>query len=341
MTTAFRQSLKYFWLEECIDGGTHPLFAMHRQNNCLTDIALENLFCPGTYAKILAAISEPVIKGGANWRYSTLVNKVQSTNDEVCEMLKVHTEGGETLEFDEVVFTAPLGWLKRHPDTFEPALPSRLAQAIRNISYGCLEKVYISFPKAFWRSPGSKEEDMQGFTLLLSPNYAPDSNPNRWNQEIVELSSFRPAESHPTLLFYTYGEQSQFLTNEVAKFASKEEKDAFLYDWFRPYYARLPRFDENSPDCRPVACFATDWLLDDLAGNGSYSNFQVGLEEGDGDIEVMREGLPDRGLWLAGEHTAPFVALGTVTGAYWSGESVGKRIAQAYGKQQQQQQQGQ
>lgn len=46
----------------------------------------------------------------------------------------------------------------------------------------------------------------------------------------------------------------------------------------------------------------------------------------------MREGMPERGLWLAGEHTAPFVALGTVTGAYWSGESVGRRIAEAYGR---------
>ena len=45
----------------------------------------------------------------------------------------------------------------------------------------------------------------------------------------------------------------------------------------------------------------------------------------------MREGLVGRSLWFAGEHTAPFVALGTVTGAYWSGEAVGKRIADAYG----------
>ena len=37
------------------------------------------------------------------------------------------------------------------------------------------------------------------------------------------------------------------------------------------------------------------------------------------------------GLWFAGEHTAPFVALGTVTGAYWSGEAVAGRIVEAYG----------
>ncbi|RYC58127.1 hypothetical protein CHU98_g8071 [Xylaria longipes] len=304
------QSLKYFWLEECIDG--------------------ENLFCSGTYAKILSAIAKPVVEG-ANIKYKTVVNKIQSSDNDVCETLKVYTESGETLEFDEVVCTAPLGWLKQHPDTFDPPLPARLAQAIRNIGYGCLEKVYISFPKAFWRST-QPENDTKGFVLLLAPNYALDSNPNQWNQEIVELSSFTPSDSHPTLLFYTYGDQSKFLTSEVAKLPSKEKKDAFLYEWFRPYYSRMPHYDESSPDCQPVGCCATDWLKDDLAGNGSYSNFQVGLEEGDRDIEIMREGLPDRGLWLAGEHTSPFVALGTVTGAYWSGESVGNRIAQAYGR---------
>lgn len=51
----------------------------------------------------------------------------------------------------------------------------------------------------------------------------------------------------------------------------------------------------------------------------------------DKDIEALRAGMPDRGVWLAGEHTAPFVALGTVTGAWWSGEAVARRIAAAYG----------
>lgn len=70
--------------------------------------------------------------------------------------------------------------------------------------------------------------------------------------------------------------------------------------------------------------------MDELAGYGSYSTFRIGLREGDKDIEIMREGLPDRNLWFAGEHTAPFIALGTVTGAYMSGEAVGERIAGVY-----------
>lgn len=45
----------------------------------------------------------------------------------------------------------------------------------------------------------------------------------------------------------------------------------------------------------------------------------------------MRAGVPERRVWLAGEHTAPFVALGTVTGAYWAGEGVARRIIGLYG----------
>lgn len=55
------------------------------------------------------------------------------------------------------------------------------------------------------------------------------------------------------------------------------------------------------------------------------------MEEGNKDVEVLRHGVPERGVWFAGEHTAPFIASGTTTGAYWSGEAVGERIAEAYG----------
>ena len=81
----------------------------------------------------------------------------------------------------------------------------------------------------------------------------------------------------------------------------------------------------------------TNWQNDELAGFGSYTTFQASDPARDGevqldkDIEALREGCPERGIWFAGEHTARFVALGTVTGAYWSGEVVAKRIAEAYG----------
>ncbi|OLN86370.1 putative polyamine oxidase 4 [Colletotrichum chlorophyti] len=304
-----KQSLKFFWLEECIEG--------------------ENLFCAGTYEKILERIAEPA-RHNADIKYDTLVTKIELKAADQPKP-RVHTNGGELLEFDEVVMTAPLGWLKKNLQAFDPRLPERIERGIQSIGYGYLEKVYISFPKAFWLVPDADGRVVEGFCQWLAPNYAPKLNPNRWNQEIVDLGSLG-SHSHPTLLFYIYGEESKYITDEVAKLKTIPERNNFLYDFFRPYYSRLPQYDETSPDCKPTGCLSTDWMRDDLAGNGSYSNFQLGLEEGDKDIEAMREGVPEGGLWLAGEHTAPFVALGTATGAYWSGESVGRRIAEAYGR---------
>lgn len=308
-----RQSLKFFWLEECIEG--------------------ENLYCAGTYAKVLERIAAPAL-AGADIRFNTLVSKIHARSRPETPV-SVTLSTGTQLLFDELVVTCPLGWLQKNPQAFEPPLPARLTRAVHSISYGCLEKVYISFPKAFWlhADPDSDGRSrMQGFAQWLSPRFASDTNPDRWTIEVVELASLAPAVSHPTLLFYIYGAQSRHVVSTVTSLSTEAERHKFLFDFFRPYYTKLPNYDHTDPGCHPACSYATTWLGDDLAGNGSYSNFQVGLEEGDKDIRVMREGWHAAGLWLAGEHTAPFVALGTATGAYWSGESVGRRVAEVYGR---------
>jgi hypothetical protein len=149
---------------------------------------------------------------------------------------------------------------------------------------------------------------------------------------VVDLASLPSDVRHPTLLFYIYGAQSERITSKVAELAHQAERDEFLFDAFKPYFSRLPNFDEASPDCRPTGSATTSWLRDELAGFGSYSNFQIGLEDGGEDVKRMRHGIPNQSLWFAGEHTAPFVGLGTATGAYWSGEAVARRIAASYGQ---------
>ena len=146
---------------------------------------------------------------------------------------------------------------------------------------------------------------------------------------MIELGSLTDDTAHPTLLFYMYGQQSEYITSKVRALQTEPERQAFLRDFFKPYYSRLPGYSQDSPECQVTGCLTTDWLHDDLAGGGSYSNFQVDLAAGDDDVRAMREGVPDRRLWFAGEHTAPFVGLGTATGAYWSGEAVARRIAES------------
>lgn len=361
-----RQSLKFFFLEECIEG--------------------ETVFVASTYKDILKEVGRTASDNAkVELRLETEVVHFDTTGrtDQGREMntgtrphgesghehnpapgnehkVTVTTSKGETPTFDEVVITCPLGWLKRNQTTaFTPALPPRLSAAIEHINYGRLEKLYITFPQAFWLSKREKEvgESKSGhspasnldskldpkpstskypvFTHFHDPAYVPHPSDEAWNQSVVSLAHLPPPHAHPTLLFYMYGPCATHVVRSIQNLAPHStEYNAVLTAFAEPFYSRLPHYSASDSVCVPTSLLMTQWQADRFAGNGSYCNFQVGLEQGDGDIEVMRAAggmTTSRGLWLAGEHTAPFIALGTTTGAWWSGEGVARRICAAYG----------
>ena len=164
----------------------------------------------------------------------------------------------------------------------------------------------------------------------LSPEYDPKGNPDKYDFEALDLTKLPGRTAHPTLLFYIYGECSHHIAKMVKAAPTEAARKEALINFFKPYLSLLPGYSAEDPVCTPKAALATAWAADELAGYGSYCNFQVGLEEGDKDIEAIREGMPERGLWFAGEHVSPFVALGTTTGAYWAGQAVGERIVQKH-----------
>lgn len=284
-----------------------------------------------TYKSILERISKPAMEKATillSTRATSVTSIVSPRGD---PQISVESDRG-ILHFDEVVVTIPLGCLKKEHITFSPPFPNRIARAIKQLSYGRLEKVYLTFDRAFWHS---STEASPIFIRFLAPTYAAASNPEHWSIEMLSLAS----TAHPTLLFYLHGPCATHVTNLITtlsptSLAYLQRLQAF----FHPYYSRLPHFSPTA--CQPTRALATDWQHDPLAGFGAYINFQVsepaaeGAEERrlDEDIEALREGVPERGLWLAGEHVAPFVALGTVTGAWWSGEEVARRIAVIHGR---------
>ncbi|MCJ1455108.1 hypothetical protein MMC28_005462 [Mycoblastus sanguinarius] len=310
-----KQSLKYFWLEECIEG--------------------ENLFLASTYKAILDLIAKDAL-AKADLHLSTKVTSITSNSESDQERsVTVTTASNKIHTFDEVILTCPLGWLKRNLSSFSPPLPPRLSRSIKNISYGRLEKVYLTFPTAFWNTAASADASQSFFTQFLSPKYT-DQNPSHWTIECVSLATLPEPCAHPTLLFYIHGPCAQHVTSLVNGLdPSSAEYFSRLDAFFNPYYSRLPNSAHSSPSCTPSSILATNWQNDEFAGWGSYTTFQTSrAEEGielDKDIEALRESCPEQGLWFAGEHTAPFVALGTVTGAYWSGEAVAGRVAATYG----------
>ena len=114
------QSLKFLWLEETLEG--------------------ENLFCAGTYQKVLELVSKPALDG-AKIVFGKKVTKIRSKDNAEVSEVTVESSDGNTETFDEVVVTAPLGWLKWNKEAFEPRLPKNIQEAIDNLGYGNLDKV--------------------------------------------------------------------------------------------------------------------------------------------------------------------------------------------------------
>lgn len=299
----------------------------------------DNYFVASTYKRILAHVAETV-QMYADIKLNQPVVHIEApsrtkNNSSTPPKVTVSTATGEQHSFDEVVITCPLGWLKRNTEAFTPALPPRLIESITNSSYGRLEKVYITFPRAFWHqdlpnTPGQTPV----FAQFLEPAYTTHPKDIQWNQECLSLAALPHPTTHPTLLFYTYGPCATHIINQISHLPpTSPEYKSTLRSIFEPFYSRLPGYVPNTPDSTPVSILATAWQNDIYAGNGSYCNFQVGATNADRDIEVLRSGAgtgPERGLWFAGEHTAPFVALGTTTGAYWSGERVARSICEKW-----------
>ncbi|KAF3387496.1 Protein FLOWERING LOCUS D, partial [Penicillium rolfsii] len=321
-----RQSLKFFCLEECIDGDNH--------------------FVASTYKRILDYVSRDVLTQ-ADIRLKQAVVSINApprSDGRSKHQITVATATGESYSFDEVVVTCPLGWLKQNTEAFSPPLPDRLLEAIHGISYGRLEKVYVTFPQAFWHTSSTDAGQHAGsaailrnpvFAQFLDPFYAKHPDNLEWNQECLSLAAMPPPYNHSTLLFYTYGPCSTYIVEQIASLdPNSSEYYKILVDFFEPFYSRLPGYDIASPDCIPTAVMATRWQSDPYAGNGSYCNFQVGLTRADEDVEVLRSGAgvgSERGLWFAGEHTAPFEAMGTTTGAYLSGERIAVQVCESLG----------
>ena len=98
------------------------------------------MFIETNYKAILGEIAKVPLEK-AHIRLNTKVVGVKTVERTQEHQVSLFTEIGEDLQFDEVVMTTPLGWLKRNKHVFEPSLSPRLEAGIEGISVGHLEKV--------------------------------------------------------------------------------------------------------------------------------------------------------------------------------------------------------
>ena len=154
------------------------------------------------------------------------------------------------------------------------------------------------------------------------------------NQIIVSLAHLPDGQAHPTLLFYIHGPYATQLVHSVKGLELHGQAYNKVVETFtNPFYARLPNYCPTDPACKPVSYFCSTWQLDDLAGNGAYSNFQIGQLDAAKDVAAIRDAGPlsqKQGIWFAGEHVAPACRQATTAGAYISGEHVAQRICEKW-----------
>lgn len=195
------------------------------------------------------------------------------------------------------LITLPLGVLKKGDVRFDPLLPAKKQQAIRQLGMGLLNKTYLRFPRTFW-------PDESTFLGRLS------SGDGYWSSWM----NMAPHTGSPMLLGFHAGKQARNIETMAG--------DAVVDSAMRALRAT---FGTHIPD--PEAAFVTHCLMDSYA-QGAYSYPAIGTTAAH--YEALAAPVQGR-LFFAGEAThARYPA--TVHGAYLSGLREARRIQEAFGK---------
>lgn len=268
-------------------------------------------------------------------RKSETLNHPPPSYGRACKLIElsdaccVTSREGRTEKFDFVVSTLPLGVLKqsvqataeelgaiRQGVIFEPPLPFPKIDAIRNTGFGLLNKVYLQFPKAFWRIESILDKDKTLFGNVSG------IHPHHYMFFDVGKSLGTIEDQPPILMTLISGAEAvacerltdQSLVNQVLETLRKLYTDALVSD--------------------PVAFKITRWGSDEFS-RGCYTFLPPGATDqdfqllqspinGNGDSLTL-EGSETMRLFWAGEHTTalhPSMAHGAMLSGVRAAEQI-------------------
>jgi monoamine oxidase len=209
--------------------------------------------------------------------------------------VKVRSAAGPAEDGSHVVVTVPLGVLKDRRPQFSPALPPDRLDAIDRLGFGRLEKVVLSFDRAFWRDAGLPH-------LMLFPR-----DPDESTMWAIGLNAF---DAGPTLVFFIF----HGMTGRVLDMTP---------DGAAAWVCGLLTEAIGATCPEPTAVAVTSWATDPFS-LGAYSHIPPGAAPADADL--LGEPLHGR-LLFAGEHTQS-ARLVYTDGAMASGIREAKRLLQ-------------
>uniref|UniRef100_A0A7S1J4X5 PHD-type domain-containing protein n=1 Tax=Eutreptiella gymnastica TaxID=73025 RepID=A0A7S1J4X5_9EUGL len=243
----------------------------------------DHVFLKEGYSGVTEALAE-----GLEVHLKTPVVRVQHGEEKV----QVRANDGRVFAADAVIITLPLGVLKRGHVTFDPPLPEYKQGAIKNLGFGTLNKVVLSFSDSFWDKAGTKYIGHAGekgrYYLFI---------------DVSEIAG------KPTLLSLLSG-------NFALEMEAKEDYKVVA----EGMQVLRKIFPEGCPEA-PTAYTVTRWGTD-IFSMGSYSYMPVGGTEKD--ISALAEPVGSQ-LFFAGEATCADCPS-SAHGAYVSGRRVSCQV---------------
>lgn len=275
----------------------------------------------GGYAAICDRLAEEIQAAGATIELNEEVIKVEDFG--AGKGVLITTRTGK-YEAKAALSTLPLGCLQALDDSFfEPALSEQLASAIERTTVGVLEKVVLSYDKAWW-----PEADQHGSYILLptvTDGSSPTSLSGLFSRTAMPVNNFQQSASttHPTLLVYVGANAGSFLASYAAEDVAKD-MHAYLVKRLAPQSAA------DIPE--PTASAVTSWLGDPFSRGATSSPVTLaksrdGVQASPLDFVVLGRAEWDGRLGFAGEHT-DLDLRGSAGGAVVSGEREGRRLVE-------------
>lgn len=297
----------------------------------IDDFDGEQVFLQDGYAAVAQELGKDLVDAGLV-RKGVEVESIEWNSDPI----KVVTSEG-THTATDVVCTIPLGVLKeRQQDLFQPPLPPEYSEAIENLGFGTLDKIFLVYPHAWWseepyksiiqkgisRSPVTAEEANErngaeraskdepdffiGFTNALAGIEIHGDGTVSNGARTLSLTNLHSLTGFPVI--------SSFISCANAKHVeglSDHEAGELIHSELTSWFGREPP--------RPDAVHVTRWATDRLS-KGSYSHMIAGLSERK-HREQFQQPLKNGYGWIlsfAGEHTSSD-HFATVHGALISG----------------------
>ncbi|UES44562.1 flavin monoamine oxidase family protein [Roseibium aggregatum] len=236
---------------------------------------------PQGYDKIALGVAE-----GLTIQTETVVNQIDHSQRGV----SVRTENG-VLEADFAICAVSLGVLKAGDIVFSPGLPDNKRNAVSSLRMGVLDKIYLSFPEAFW------DETVHNFGRISGK---PDT--------FTYWPNLSPVTGKPILCALNVGEFAQ----NLEKLGEENRRQA-------AFEALQTMFGRDIPP--PDASISSAWQQNERT-RGSYSFLPVGVEPRA--RKALAADLNGR-VFFAGEATAQDYPA-TVHGAWLSGQRAARDV---------------